>query len=147
MRLYKKLILTTVAVPALLSLGSCGVYKPYTTPDSTMLTAEYVAARDSSVNPDAFGNLMWENVFTDPMLQDLITRALTNNTSLSNARLNVEIANSQLKGAKLAFFPSLAISPNGAGASYAGSKMSWSYTIPAQISWEVDVFGKLTNSK
>ncbi|MDE6693840.1 MAG: TolC family protein, partial [Muribaculaceae bacterium] len=26
-------------------------------------------------------------------------------------------------------------------------KMSWSYTIPAQISWEVDVFGKLTNSK
>ncbi len=147
MRLYKKILITAVAAPALLSLGSCGVYKTYTTPDSTVLTAEYKAARDSSQNPDALGNLMWENVFTDPMLADLINQALANNTSLNNARLNVDIANAQLKGAKLAFFPSLAISPNGAGASYAGSKMSWSYTIPAQISWEADVFGKLMNSK
>ncbi len=147
MRLYRKIIITAVAVPALLSLDSCGVYKTYTTPDSTMLTAEYKAARDSSQNPEALGNLIWENVFTDPMLNDLINRALANNTSLNNARLNVDIANAQLKGAKLAFFPSLAISPNGAGASYAGSKMSWSYTIPAQVSWEADVFGKLTNSK
>lgn len=147
MRLNTKIILTAVAAPALLSLGSCGVYKPYTTPDSTVLTAEYKAARDSSQNPEAYGNLMWENVFTDPTLSELIRRGLENNTSLENARLNVEIANAQLKGAKMAFFPSLAISPNGTGASYAGSKMSWSYTIPAQVSWEADVFGKLTNSK
>lgn len=147
MRLYKKLMITAIAAPALLSLGSCGVYKTYSTPDNTLLTAEYVAARDSNRNPGLLGNLMWENVFTDPMLQELIKIALAKNTSLNNAMLNVEIANAQLKGAKMAFFPSLAITPNGAVASYAGSKMSWSYTIPAQVSWEADVFGKLTNAK
>lgn len=147
MRLHKKIMITAVAAPALLSLGSCGVYKSYSTPDSTLLTAEYITARDSGYNKEYFGNLMWENVFTDPLLQDLIKMALANNTSLENARLNVDIANAQLKGAKLAFFPSLALAPNGAGASYAGSKMSWSYTIPAQVSWEIDAFGRLTNTK
>jgi NodT family efflux transporter outer membrane factor (OMF) lipoprotein len=126
---------------------SCGIYKKYETPQNTALTQAYVEARDAQVDSTALGNLLWEDVFTDPVLADLINRALVNNTSLKNAQLNVEMAQAQLKGAKLAYFPSLAISPNGAGASYAGSNISWSYTIPATLSWEVDIFGKLLNSK
>ncbi|MDE6295011.1 MAG: TolC family protein, partial [Muribaculaceae bacterium] len=64
-----------------------------------------------------------------------------------NAALNVDIAAAQLKGAKLSYFPSVALAPNGAGASYGGGKMNWSYTIPVSISWEVDIFGKLLNRK
>jgi outer membrane protein TolC len=41
----------------------------------------------------------------------------------------------------------LALAPNGAGSSYDGSALSWTYTLPAQVSWEVDIFGKLLNSK
>ena len=130
-----------------LSLGSCHIYKKYETPDSTALTAEYKQARQAEPDSAAFGNLLWEDVFTDPVLVDLINRALAENTSLRNAQLNVEIANAQLRGARLAYLPSLALTPNGAGASYAGSDLLWTYTIPASASWEIDVFAKLLNSK
>ena len=130
-----------------LSLGSCHIYKKYETPDSTALTAEYKQARQAEPDSTAFGNLLWEDVFTDPVLVDLISRALAENTSLRNAQLNVEIADAQLRGARLAYLPSLALTPNGAGASYAGSDLSWTYTIPASASWEIDVFAKLLNSK
>ncbi len=130
-----------------LSLGSCHIYKKYETPDSTALTAEYKQARQAEPDSAAFGNLLWEEVFTDPVLVDLISRALAENTSLRNAQLNVEIADAQLRGARLAYLPSLALTPNGAGASYAGSDLSWTYTIPASASWEIDVFAKLLNSK
>ena len=130
-----------------LSLGSCHIYKKYETPDSTALTAEYKQARQAEPDSAAFGNLLWEDVFTDPVLVDLISRALAENTSLRNAQLNVEIADAQLRGARLAYLPSLALTPNGAGASYAGSDLSWTYTIPASASWEIDVFAKLLNSK
>jgi NodT family efflux transporter outer membrane factor (OMF) lipoprotein len=73
--------------------------------------------------------------------------ALAENKSLSDAQLNVEIANAQLKGARLAYLPSVTFSPNGAGASYAGSSLAWSYQLPLSVSWEVDIFGKLLNSK
>ncbi|MCM1318428.1 MAG: TolC family protein [Bacteroides sp.] len=143
----KKIIYMAVAASMTLSLGSCHIYKKYETPDSTALTAEYKQARQAEPDSAAFGNLLWEDVFTDPVLVDLINRALAENTSLRNAQLNVEIADAQLRGARLAYLPSLALTPNGAGASYAGSDLSWTYTIPASASWEIDVFAKLLNSK
>ena len=60
--------------------------------------------------------------------------ALANNKDLKNAKLNVDIAHAQLKGAKLSYFPSLAFTPNGGSASYGGSHMNWSYTPPARRS-------------
>lgn len=136
-----------VAIAATTMLGSCNVYKKFEMPTDTALTKEYVEAREHQVDSSAFGNMLWEDVFTDPMLHDLINQALANNSNLANAKLNVDIANAQLRGAKLAYFPSVALAPNGAGSSVAGSKFSWSYQLPAQVSWEVDVFGKLLNSK
>lgn len=141
-------ILCASAVTALtLASTSCGIYKKYETPSDTPLTKAYVDARSQAVDSSALGNLLWEDVFTDPVLVDLIDRALVANNSLTKARLNIDIAKAQLQGAKLAYFPSVALAPNGAGASYAGSKFSWSYQIPATVSWEVDIFGKLLNSK
>ncbi len=138
----------TVSVLAL-SVASCGIYKKYETPTNTPITAAYVEARNNPVDSTAFGNLLWEDVFTDPLLIDLIDRALVANNSLNNARLNVDIARAQLQGAKLAYFPSLAIAPNGALAGYSleGSSMSKTYQIPASLSWEIDIFGKLLNGK
>ncbi|MDE6309728.1 MAG: TolC family protein, partial [Muribaculaceae bacterium] len=116
-------------------------------PTDTALTKEYVEARNTPADSSALGNMLWENVFTDPLLTDYINMALNNNTNLANAKLNVDIANAQLRGAKLAYFPSVALAPNGSGSSVDGSKMSWGYQLPAQVSWEVDIFGKLLNSK
>ena len=128
------------------SMSSCHIYKKYETPTSTALTKAYAEARQAEVDSAAFGNLLWEDVFTDPLLADLIERALQNNANLQNAMLNVDVARAQLRGARLSYLPSLALAPNGSGSSMAGSDLSWSYTLPAQLSWEVDIFGKLLNS-
>lgn len=141
------IIRVAAVVAVTLGLGSCNIYKKYQTPESTALTKAYKEARQAPVDSAAFGNLLWEDVFTDPMLADLINRALVNNKDLRNAKLNVDIAHAQLKGARLSYLPSIALGPNGAGASYAGSKLSWTYQLPAQASWEIDIFGKILNSK
>ncbi len=129
------------------SLSGCHIYQKYETPTSTPLTKEYAEVKAQEVDSTAFGNLRWQDVFTDPVLVDLINRALENNTNLRNAQLNVEAAQAQLLGAKLAYLPSLALAPNGAGAKYASNPFGWSYQLPAQASWEIDIFGKLLNGK
>lgn len=138
---------TIIAATLAMTATSCGIYKKYQTPTDTPLTAEYVKARQQAVDSTALGNLLWEEVFTDPVLADLIDRALAANTTLANARLNIDIAQAQLRGAKLAYLPSVALAPNGAGSSIAGSDLQWTYQIPATVSWEVDIFGKLLNNK
>lgn len=140
-----KISSVTLAAGTAVLLSGCHIYKKYETPQTSALTRAYVEARQMPADSAAFGNLMWENVFTDPMLADLINRALLNNKDLKNARLNVDIAHAQMRGARLSYLPSIALAPNGAGASYAGSDISWTYQLPAQVSWEIDVFGKILN--
>jgi len=146
MKLNRIALLGTAAA-AVIMLGSCGIYKKYETPADTALTKAYVEARQAGQDSTAFGALLWEKVFTDPKLADLINRALENNTNLENAKLNVDIANANLLGAKLSYLPSVALGPNGAGASYAGSDITWTYSLPVQASWEIDIFGKTLNNK
>ena len=129
-------------------LSSCGVYKKYETPqDESSLIAEYAKAQKEEIDSTTFGNLRWQNVFTDPVLVDLINQALDNNVNMQNAKLNVDIAQAQLKGAKLSYLPSLALAPNGGYASFAGSDFIGTYQIPLAVSWEIDIFGKLLNNK
>ena len=139
-------LLTAVGVTM---LSSCHIYKKFDMPQDTAMTKEYVQAKESAPDSTAYGNLNWQSVFTDPLLQDYINRALTNNVNLENARLNVDVARANLLGAKLSYLPAVAINATGAGASYAGSGFSgsWNYTIPMAISWEIDVFGKILNNK
>lgn len=128
-------------------LGSCNIYKKYELPTDNSFVTDYKAALEAQPDSTSLPYLGWEDIFKDPLLQGYINMAIGNNTDLENARLNVDIANAQLKGAKLSYFPSLAFNPNGGTASYGGSHMEWSYTIPLAASWEIDVFGKILNKK
>lgn len=136
-----------MAIVLTTGLSSCHLYKKYELPDDTAILNDYRKALEEKADSTSLPYLNWEKVFTDPQLQSLIRTALNNNKDLKNAILNVDIARAQLKGAKLSYFPSVAINPNGGSASYGGSHMNWSYTIPAALSWEVDVFGKMLNRK
>lgn len=136
-----------VAAVAVTTLGSCNIYKKYELPTDNAIVADYKKALETPSDSTSLPYVGWEAVFTDPILQDYIRLALANNNDLDNARLNVDIARAQLKGAKLSYFPSLALNPNGGSASYGGSHMNWSYTIPAALNWEIDAFGKILNRK
>jgi len=136
-----------VATILLFSLSSCHIYDKYERPDDSEIIN--VLSRVDSIPQDttSLGNLGWQEVFTDPLLRNYIARALDANRDLKNAQLNVEAAQAQLQGAKLSYFPSLAFTPNGGSASYGGSHMNWSYTLPLSASWEIDIFAKILNRK
>lgn len=151
MKLNKIILLPAATVILLSTLGSCNIYKKYETPTDTVLLQQYKEALEASIDSMAFGNLQWQSVFTDPVLADLIDQALNNNIDLRNAKLNIDIAHAQLKGARLSYLPSVALAPNGSGSKFFTSPssggMSWGYQIPLSVSWEIDVFAKLLNNK
>lgn len=130
------------------AMSSCHIYQKYELPsEENSFVGDYQKATEQTVDSTSLEYLGWEKVFTDPILQGYIRKALENNTDLDDARHNIEIAQAQLKGAKLSYFPSLALNPNGGSASYGGSHMNWSYSIPLAANWEIDAFGKILNRK
>ncbi len=144
---FKNIALMAVTALSLSMLSGCNLYGKFHMPEDTPLLKEYVQAVESGTDSASFGNLRWQDVFTDPVLVDLIYQALSNNTDLKNAKLNVDIAHASLRGAKLSYLPSVALTPNGAGAKYADNPFNWTYQIPMSVSWEIDIFGKILNNK
>lgn len=137
---------------AAVTFSSCkSLYGKYERPDVNTegLYRDPVSLTDTlQVNDTtSFGNLPWREVFTDPYLQGFIEKALNNNADLLNAALNVKMVEEQLKVAKLAFLPSVAVSPQGTLSSFDGGKATKAYTLPISASWNVDLFGNLLNSK
>lgn len=139
----KKIILMSAAA---ITLSSCGIYKKYqpatTVPDN--LYGEELSAGTDTTN---FGNMSWKEVFTDPYLQTLIDSALVRNTDMQTAYLKVQEAEASLMSARLSYLPSFNFAPQGTLNSFDGVKISKSYSIPITASWEIDIFGKLTNAK
>lgn len=136
---------------ATLSLTGCkSLYGTYKRPEVKTDGLVRDPANDQTTLEGAndFGQLPWRDVFTDPNLQAIIEKALTNNPDLLNAALNIDIAEQQLGAAKLAFLPSLALAPQGT-ITHFGSHVeaTKSYTLPLASSWEIDLFGNLRNAK
>lgn len=143
----KSIARPVIAIVMVAMLTGCGLYKKFEMPDETSLQKEYVEAKNSVADSCAFGNLQWQSVFTDPVLVDLINRALESNVDLANAKLNVDIAHANLRGARMSYFPSLMLTPTGGASSVSNEKLTgWNYTIPLTATWEIDVFGKLLNN-
>ena len=144
----KKIIKYGVIAVFAIILSSCHIYKKYELPvNESPIVEDYAKALDIAPDSLSLPYLGWRDIFTDPILQGYIEKAIENNKDLENARLNVDIAHAQLKGAKLSYFPSLTLTPNGGASSYAGSAMKWTYTIPLAASWEIDAFAKILNRK
>jgi efflux transporter, outer membrane factor lipoprotein, NodT family len=136
---------------ATLSLTGCkSLYGTYKRPEVKTDGLVRDPANDQTTLEGAndFGQLPWRDVFTDPNLQAIIEKTLTNNPDLLNAALNIDIAEQQLGAAKLAFLPSLALAPQGTithfGSHVEATKL---YTLPIASSWEIDLFGNLRNAK
>ena len=137
---------------AALTLSGCkSLYGKYERPelDTKGLVRDVKSEADTLAVADtaSFGNLPWRSVYTDSYLQALIDSALTNNTDLLNAALNVKIVEAQLKVAKLAFVPSFTFAPSGTIASWDGNRATKTYQLPISASWSIDLFGQLLSVK
>ena len=136
---------------AILAFNSCRIYKSYERPENMptsglfrdTLTTTGVLTSDT-IN---FGNTPWRQVFTDPALQSLIERALERNTDLLSAEETVKQAQAMLTASKLAYLPSLSLSPQGTISSFDGAKATKTYSVPVTASWQLDIFGSIRNAK
>ena len=108
------------------------------------LYGEEVAVADTV---DNIGNLSWQEIFTDPRLQELIEQGLRNNTDLQSAQWRVKEAEAAMLSAKLAYLPSFALSPQGTASSFDKGKAVQTYTLPVAQVGKFDIFGRIRNAK
>ena len=128
---------------ALILLAGCSIYRPYTRPEvETDGLYRDIPAEDTVT----LASLSWRELFTDPQLQTLIETGLEQNTDLRIARLRTEAAKATLLNARLSYLPSVSLNPEGGINRYDGAT-SKTYNLGASASWEIDIFGKVTNAK
>ena len=135
-------IVSGVVLTALVS--SCGIYTQYKRPEVN--TENLYRVEETQSDSVSIADLSWDELFTDTDLQSLIQEGLQSNTDLNIARLKVKEAQATLMSSKLAYLPSLQLSPEGTLSSFDGAKPSKTYNLGTSASWEIDVFGKLTNA-
>lgn len=138
-----KILFSILTAAALMS--SCSIYKTYERPEveTAGLFRDTVQMADTA----SLGNLAWRELFTDPALQALIEQGLRTNTDLRVAHLRVTQAEAALLSARLSYLPSLSLNPQGTVSSFDGQKGAKTYQLPVSASWEIDIFGKVTNAK
>ena len=134
-----------IAIILAVAMTSCGIYRPYERPEvmtDALYGSEYEAADSSSV-----ADLRWEEFFTDSHLQALIRQGLEHNSDMQATHWRIKEAEATLKSARLSYLPSFNLAPSGGVSSFDGSKGSWTYSAPLSASWQIDIFGGITNAK
>lgn len=143
-----ELIVYPLCMAALLS--SCHIYKKYERPEveTRGIYRDPVSDTDTLVSDTVnMANLPWEKLFTDPQLQQLIRLGLERNTDLQTAILRVKEAQASLMTSRLSYLPSLSLAPQGGVSSFDKKQGNWTWTLPVAGSWDIDLFGKILNSK
>ena len=123
----------------MLFLPSCSLYKKYES-DATVdekAMGDVVDAQDTT----SIGDIDWRDIFTDPLLQQLIDKAFANNTDMRTTQLTIEQAQNSLKSAKWGYAPTFAFAPQ-ATFTYQGGNNSNSVLIPVTASWQLGIFGQ-----
>lgn len=118
-----------------------------------------------------YAGVTTRSYFNDPALQDLFDKALQQNPDFLIMKERIVIANSQLKVAKLALLPSFDIVADASGTHYGkytmdgvgnydtnfsqninkdqriNTDISPNYFLGGRVSWEADLWGRLSNKK
>jgi multidrug efflux system outer membrane protein len=133
----------------LLALAAgCAVGPNYKRP-AVNTPANYRFAESQTTN--SLADLPWWEVFKDPMLQDLVRTALTNNYDLKQAVARVEQSRNLAIAARSAFFPQIGYNGN------VGRGRNSLYNSPAALNgatessvlaslnaaWEIDFWGRI----
>jgi multidrug efflux system outer membrane protein len=138
---------TTPILLALL-LAGCAVGPNYKSPD-TRHPAVFRGAEGAPTN--SLGDLPWWQLFQDPVLQDLIGTALTNNYDLRLAAARVEESRALLAQSRSVFYPQVNYQASaGAGRNVlgnspydSGNPAGKGNDLAGNVSWEIDLWGRI----
>ena len=93
----------------------------------------------------------WWNTFNDPVLTELINRAIKNNYNVASALKRIEMASKEIGIAKSGYYPNISLS-GGWTKEMESARMYNSdtdrirasyFNIGASMNWEIDVFGRV----
>ncbi|PXA92436.1 transporter [Nostoc sp. 3335mG] len=143
--MYRSLIVTVSA----LALAACATGPDHVPPATPAAAAGPFVSTSSAVSTDPVqGN--WWRLYDDPVLDRLVTDALAANTDVRAAVARIERARADLRGAGAARLPQ---ANAGASANYGRTpaqqrlpgmdRENWQVDIGLDVSYEVDLFGRL----
>ncbi|WP_439479210.1 efflux transporter outer membrane subunit [Chryseobacterium aquaticum] len=143
---------TAFSVLTAVVITSCHVRKEYERPaavvDEKLFRTDMLPQDSTSI-----ANVSWKEIFTDPILQKHISKALENNLDIRIALQNINSAEAYLRQAKAAYQPTLSVGP---GYTFQTQSLNTQFgqiigerryinqfDITGSISWEADLWGKL----
>jgi multidrug efflux system outer membrane protein len=134
------------------AITSCMARKEYERPknvvDEKLFRTDMLPSDSASI-----ANISWKEIFTDPVLQGHISKALDNNLDIRIALQSINSAEAYLKQSKAAYQPTLSVGPNYTfqtqsintqfGQIIGERRYVNQFDITASIGWEADLWGKL----
>jgi len=142
----------TFSVAILAAVSSCMARKEYHRPDNVVDEKLY---RTDMLPADStnISNVSWKEIFTDPILQGHISKALENNLDIRIALQSINSAESYLKQSKAAYEPTLTVGPGytfqtqslntQTGQLFGQRRYINQLDLTANIGFEADLWGKL----
>ncbi len=145
-------ILLVLAASTLLQ--SCFVAKDYTRPDvkTDKLYRTDMVLKDSV----SLGNLSWDKLFTDPILQGYIKKGLANNLDVRIAIQTILAAEANMKQGRAGYLPTFGLgtdwthqelSRNSQFGALLQNRTTDQYQFAGNLSWEADIWGKIRSNK
>lgn len=134
----------------LLVLTGCAVGPDYSRPDLVMPDRFRMAATEQET--ESFANLPWWDLLKDEELRRLIRIALVENKDLKRAVASVEEFQSRLLISKMDFAPKADVTANApafgrkANFLFPGFPNPFNYYLQGNLSWEMDIWGRVRRS-
>jgi multidrug efflux system outer membrane protein len=142
----------TFSVAILGAVTSCMARKEYERPknvvDEKLFRTDMLPSDSTTI-----ANISWKEIFTDPILQKHISKALENNLDIRIALQSINSAEAYLKQSKAAYEPTLTVGPGYSfqtqslntqtGQLFGERRYINQLDITASIGWEADIWGKL----
>jgi multidrug efflux system outer membrane protein len=148
----KKYLVTGVIVLAMLLIAGCAVGPNYVRPEVPVPAQWSAELQDGlearSPNPEVLAN--WWMTLDDPVLNNLIKRAIAGNLDLRQAVARIREARASLGISRSGFFPTVdssgARTRSRSSEQTGGGRKSTAYNVGLDASWELDIFGGVRRS-
>jgi outer membrane protein, multidrug efflux system len=131
-------------------LLSCAMGPDYQRPKTE--TADAFRMAEGSIDTSTLANLPWWDLLRDEQLQALIKIALVENKDLQQAVATVEEFQARAYVARTDFFPGITASGNAPVLGrktvflFPGFANPFNYFLQANLSWEIDIWGRIRRS-
>ena len=152
-----RLSLTHLALGIVGALGGCSLAPPYKTPPTAPPPPSYreVGEWKQAEPADAATRGLWWSIFQDPTLDALENRVSASNQDLKASLARLEEARAQTRIARAAYFPTITANSSATRERQSINSPAYDtlrpgvfndFQLEADVSYEIDVFGRVRNT-